>query len=116
MDYNYKKKLNMKIKKVTDKDILNQIFSIASEDLYTDTGEKKFSHNNNGIFFDINNLSDEILKKIDEIVSDNCNTTVESDTGNLKYSNYSNEENSISISEGPKLSNKEKNLINNKDK
>jgi len=108
MDYNKKKKINMKLKKITNRDTFQKIFNIASNDLYHDNGDKKFSENNNGIFFNINCLSEKTLLEIDEFIDNVLDISDTSETSNIKYSNYSNDE----ITNKPvKLSNKEKSLI-----
>lgn len=114
MDYNRKKKINEKINKVKDKDIYYEIFNIAKKELITESGEKKFSSNNNGIFFDLNNLSDNVLIKIEDLLNENLILTTESETcGNLKYMPYSTDKIDTYREIGPRLSNQEKNIITN---
>ena len=88
MDYNCKKKINEKISKVTDKDILLKIFKTVKPELYNINGQKKFTQNNNGIFFDLNKISDETLNKLNNILNENI---CSSDSENTKYTNYSSE-------------------------
>jgi|SaaInlV_100m_DNA_2_1039680.scaffolds.fasta_scaffold150777_1 hypothetical protein len=114
MDYNCKKKMNDKINKVKDKEIFKEIFELAQAELYTENGEKNFSHNNNGIFFDLNKLSDKILYQIEDLLNENLIVTTESETGsNIKYSPYSTDEIGNYKNMGPRLSNQEKNIITN---
>ena len=102
-------KINNMINKVKDKNIFKTIFILVHNELYTEN-DCKYTHNNNGIFFDLNLLSDETLIKIEQtILESNINTDSES----IKLSLYSNEETDyMKISDGFKLSNKEKLLIN----
>ena len=109
MDYNKKKKINIKLKKITDINIFQKIFNIISNDLYHDNGDKKFSENNNGIFFNINCLSESTLVEIEEFLDNMLDISDTSETSNIKYSNYSNEE---TKNKPVKLSNKEMSLIN----
>ena len=109
MIYEKKIKINNMITKVKDKDILKNIFLLVHEEL-KNTGDNKYTHNNNGIYFDLNNLKDETLLKIEAILLE-ANDNTDSET--LKLNIYSTEENDyLKISNGFKLSNKEKNLIN----
>ena len=98
----------MKLKKITNRDTFQKIFNIASNDLYHDNGDKKFSENNNGIFFNINCLSEKTLLEIDEFIDNVLDISDTSETSNIKYSNYSNDE---TTNKPVKLSNKEKSLI-----
>jgi hypothetical protein len=63
-------KINDMIKKIKDKDILKEIFFIVQADL-----QSNYSHNNNGIFFDLTILSLTTLEKIEEIVRNNISQT-----------------------------------------
>uniref|UniRef100_A0A6C0J5P0 NET domain-containing protein n=1 Tax=viral metagenome TaxID=1070528 RepID=A0A6C0J5P0_9ZZZZ len=92
MNYNNKKQINDKINKVTDKDILLKIFDTVKHELYCKNGNKKFTQNNNGIFFDLNKISDETLTKLNNILNENIDS---SDTENtsIKYTTYSSENN-----------------------
>lgn len=68
MDYDHKKKINEKICLVTDKQIFYDIFNIIKDDL-NDKNGKKYTKNNNGIFFDLNKISDENLLKIEDLLN-----------------------------------------------
>ena len=112
MDYAHKKKINNRINKIKDKSIFQKIFDISKSELYTDTGKKKFSHNNNGIFFDLNLLSDDVLYKIENILNENLINSTESDTiSSIKYSTYSTDETNNYQSMGPRSTNQEKSII-----
>ena len=111
MQYEKKIKINNMINKVKDKEIFKKIFVLVHNELYTEN-DCKYTHNNNGIFFDLNLLSDETLLKIEDIILDS-NTLDNTDSESIKLSIYSNEETDyMKISDGFKLSNKEKTLIN----
>ena len=77
------------ISKIKDKNILKEIFTLVQSELNIN-GECRYTCNNNGIFFDLNLLSDEILLKI-ECIAMSCNIETESDT--IKITPYSYEEN-----------------------
>ena len=67
-------KINDLIKKIKDKDVLKEIFYIVQSD-----SQSNYSHNNNGIFFDLTILSPTTLEKIEEIVRNNKTTQTDSD-------------------------------------
>ncbi len=67
-------KINDLIKKIKDKDILKEIFFTVQSELQS-SGECKYSHNNNGIFFDLTILSHNTLEKIEEIIKNNLTQT-----------------------------------------
>jgi len=90
MDYNTKKKINDKICKIKDKDVFFKIFNILKTELYNKNGQKKFTQNSNGIFFDLNKISDNSLLKINTLLDEIVNSS-ESDTPNIKYNTYSSE-------------------------
>jgi uncharacterized membrane protein len=73
-------KINEMISKVKDKNILKEIFYLAQAELQS-SGECKYSYNNNGIFFDLLNLSETTLLKIEEVIKSNQVTT---DSENIK--------------------------------
>jgi len=66
-DIEYKKKINEKINNIKDTQTYYKIFNIIKDELYIDN-KKKFTQNNNGIFFDLNILSDVCLKQIDDLI------------------------------------------------
>jgi hypothetical protein len=77
------------ISKVKDKETLKEIFYLAQPELQDVQGnECKYSHNNNGIFFDLKLLSDKTLEKIEELLKktlSNNNTESETINYNLYY-------------------------------
>lgn len=70
MDYNHKKKLNNKIKKITNRELYYTIYELIKDELYTEDGEKKFTYNSNGIFFDLNMLSQTSLQSIENLLNE----------------------------------------------
>ena len=73
-------KINEMISKVKDKNTLKEIFNLARVELQS-SGECKYSYNNNGIFFDLLNLSETTLLKIEELIKSTIATT---DSENIK--------------------------------
>jgi spermidine synthase len=59
-NHNEKKELVKKIEKITTKNYYKQIFKIIKE------SGIKITQNNNGVFFNMNELSNETLKKIED--------------------------------------------------
>ena len=62
LDYNDKKILVNNIKNLNKKDLYKQIFILLLEN------NIKYTNNKNGIFFNINNFNDSLIKKINEII------------------------------------------------
>jgi hypothetical protein len=114
MNYEKKVKINNMISRIKNKQLLKDLFMLVHVELNS-TGECKYTHNNNGIFFDLNILSDETIYQIEKLILDaNClDTPTDSDT--IKLNIYSMDDTSelIKLGNGFKLSNKEKNLIAN---
>ena len=73
-------KINELIKKIKDKEILKEIFYIVQEELES-SGEHRYSHNNNGIFFDLTILTHNTLERIEELVKNNI---IQTDSENNK--------------------------------
>lgn len=82
-------KIKDMISKIKDKQLFKEIFYIAQPELQS-TGDCKYSHNHNGIFFDLKVLSNETLIKIEDLLkTHNSNTNTESDNNtNINYNNY----------------------------
>ena len=64
IDYNSKKKLVLQIKSLNNKQFYIELFKIVIEN------EIDYSSNNNGIFFNVNKLSNELFYKIQNFVSE----------------------------------------------
>ena len=80
MDYDHKKKINEKINSIKDKDIFYKIFDIVKEELYNENGQKKYTENFNGIFFDLNKISDKKLIEIENLLKLNSITITDSES------------------------------------
>lgn len=112
MIYEKKVKINNMINNVKDKNILKEIFYAVRDELTSD-GTCKYTYNNNGIFFDLNILSDAVLIEIEKIL--NNNNMIETESESIKYNAYSEDGNNTNIVKNNndyKLSNKEKNVMN----
>jgi hypothetical protein len=103
-------KINEMIGKIKNKDILKEIFYLAQPELQESSEYCNYTHNINGIFFDLRLLSDSTLEKIEEIVKNNITTTTDTET--LNYSVYCSDDD-INVS---KLNNIEKNIMLKKTK
>ncbi len=75
-------KIKDMIGKIKDKQVFKEIFYLAQIELQsTNDGECKYSHNDNGIFFDLKLLSETTLFKIEELLKNNISSNnTESDT------------------------------------
>ena len=103
MFHDKKVKIKNMISNIKDKVILKEIFLLIQHELKSN-GCCKYTHNSNGIFFDLNHLSCEKILQIEEIITNANNTETES----IKLSLYSNDSN-----EYVNISNKDKFIINN---
>ena len=80
-------KIKDMITKIKDKQVFKEIFYISQQDLSSDDGNCKYSHNHNGIFFDLKLLSEPTLLKIEELLKTNISSnTTESET--INYNVY----------------------------
>jgi hypothetical protein len=98
------------ISRIKNKELLKELFLLVHAEL-NNTGECKYTHNNNGIFFDLNILTDETLFKIEELLTSSYNQDTDSDTIKLNIYSADDTAEMMKLSNGFKLSNKEKNLI-----
>jgi hypothetical protein len=89
MLYEQKIKINNMINKIKDKMVLKEIFNVVHTDLNIE-GEHKYTYNSNGIYFDLNILSESALQAIEDIVF-NLNL-VETESESIKYNVYSQED------------------------
>lgn len=107
-EYNslFRKKLVSKFEKIKSKSELLDIYNIISEDIGND-----LSTNQNGIFINMNILSDNCIKSlIDYIENKISHTTMQIDTEKINYKTYKLDD-VENISDGVKLSNQEKSII-----
>ena len=85
-------KIKDMIGKIKDKQILKEVFFLAQTELQSIDGNCKYSHNDNGIFFDLKVLSEPVLLKIEELLKNTlASTNTESET--ISYNIYYNDEN-----------------------
>jgi hypothetical protein len=83
-------KIKDMITRIKDKQLFKEIFYIAQPELQS-TGDCKYSHNHNGIFFDLKVLSNDTLIKIEDLLKTHNNTNTESENNintNINYNNY----------------------------
>ena len=103
----FRKKLVGKFEKIKSKSELLDIYNIIIEDIGTD-----FSTNQNGIFINMNILSDICIKNLVNYIEDKINlTTSQTDTEKVNYKTYKLDEVENISESGIKLSNQEKNII-----
>jgi hypothetical protein len=103
----FRRKLVLKISKLKDKKDFVNIFNIIQNEL-----GKEISINRNGIFFNMNLLSDESIDSLDRYLTDLVdNTTITETEVKIKYKPYSVNEIDNVNKLGPKLSNQEKSII-----
>ena len=101
----YRRKIVNKINKLKDKKDFVTIFNIVQLEL-----GKDISINRNGIFFNINSLSDSCIEKLDSFLNTTCETITETET-KIKYKPYTTDDLENVSKLGPKLSNQEKSII-----
>jgi hypothetical protein len=94
----FKKKLVSKLEELKDKDDYVNIFNIISSNDY--------SSNSNGIFFNLNAFSDEVIEKLVDYLNENKNEK-EKETEPIVYTTYCNENGLF------KVSNQDKQIMNN---
>jgi len=104
----FRKNLKTKISKLTDKNDFVKIYKIVNDEL-----DNKLSINRNGIYFNLNLLSDKCIEDISLII-DNINILNEIQINNepkIKYETYNKEINIENFIKNNKLTKKEKSLI-----
>ena len=101
-----RKKLVNKCENIKDKSDLITIYNI----IYLDIGNN-FSSNRNGIFINMNILSDNCIEKILEFVNKKLNTSLIIETEKVNYKSYKFDDIELISEMGHKLSNQEKNII-----
>ena len=102
-----RKKLVNKFEKIKEKSDLITIYNIISQDI-----GNNFSSNRNGIFINMNILSDDCVKKLLEFVNEKLNSSLSvTETEKVNYKSYKFDEVEIISEMGHKLSNQEKNII-----
>ena len=104
----YRKKLITKFDKIKDKSDYLSIYQIITQDI-----GNNFSSNRNGIFINMNILSNECIEKLAEFINDKTNiSTTQSDVEKINYKSYKFDDiQFISEMGSQKLSTQEKNII-----
>lgn len=104
---NFRKKLVAKLDKLKNKNDYINIYNIIVEDVGTN-----FSFNRNGIFINMNILSDKCIEKLLEFIDSKLNLIItQSETEKVNYKTYKIDDVEIISEMGHKLSNHEKNII-----
>ena len=103
----FRKKLVSKFDTIKNKSDLISIYNI----IYNDIGNN-ISTNRNGIFVNMNLLSDNCIDKLVEFIDDINNISItQSDTDKINYKTYKSDDVEKITELGHKLSNQEKNFI-----
>jgi len=103
----FRKKLVSKFEKIKEKSELMTIYNIITEDIGTN-----FSCNINGIFINMNILSDTCIDKLILFIEDKNSLSLTcSETDKVNYKSYKVDDVEIISEMGHKLSNQEKNII-----
>jgi len=102
-----RRKIVLRISKIKDKKDFIKIFNIIQSEI-----GKDLSINRNGIFFNINLLSDDCIQTLNNYLNEiNDITTVTDTEAKIKYQPYSVDEIDNVNKLGPKLSNQEKSIL-----
>jgi hypothetical protein len=103
----FRKKLVSKFDTIKNKSDLINIYNI----IYNDIGNN-ISTNRNGIFINMNLLSDNCIDKLVQFIDEINNITItQSDTDKINYKTYKSDDVEKITELGHKLSNQEKNFI-----
>lgn len=103
----FRKKLVNRFEKIKEKSDYIIIYNIITQDIGND-----FSSNRNGIFININILSDLCISKIINFMDEKLNINITcSENEKINYKIYKFDEAEIMTEMGHKLSNQEKNII-----
>jgi hypothetical protein len=103
----FRKKLIGRFEKIKEKSDYIIIYNIITQDIGND-----YSSNCNGIFININILSDSCISKIIEFMDEKLNINIScSENEKINYKVYKFDEAEIMSELGHKLSNQEKNII-----
>lgn len=104
----FRRNLKQKISKITNKPDLIEIYKIVNGEF-----ENKLTINQNGIYFNLNQLSDKSMESILKIISDkdDTETATEQQQFKFKYEIYSKDTVIDNFIQNHKLTNQEKTLI-----
>ena len=103
----FRKNLKERISKLNNKKDYLFIYSLISKEL-----DSKFSVNKNGVYFNINLLSDECIDELSKYISDKYDSETVSEVSKIKYETYYKETgDDLNFSYGTKFSNQEKTIL-----
>ena len=104
----FRKTLITKCENIKNKDNLIAMFKIIKKDIGND-----FSANRNGIFININILTDNCIHELSEYINNynNISTKTESDVDTNLFFKYDSDPSESGINNGHRFSNQEKNII-----
>ena len=102
----FRKKLKSKLEKISNKNELITIYNIIIADIGTNV-----STNNNGIFINMNILSDDCINKLNDFILNNITITHNNEQDKQNCKVYKLDDVEIMSELGHKLSNHEKNII-----
>lgn len=103
----FRKNLKERISKLNNKKDYLFIYSLISKEL-----DSKFSVNKNGVYFNINLLSDECIDELSKYISDKYDSETVSEVSKIKYETYYKEnDDDLNFSYGTKFSNQEKTIL-----
>jgi hypothetical protein len=66
--HNDRKNLNKRMSEIKAKNCYKKIFKIVHEENLKDPKKNKYTTNDNGVFFNLNTMTDELLSKIEAII------------------------------------------------
>lgn len=101
----FRKKFVLKVKKIKNKELFYKIFELSKKEI-----GNKYTENNNGIFYNINKLSDDLIEELNNVLNSDTETNQSSDL-KFEYTPYSVDKVTTLSEYGNNLSNKEKNLL-----
>lgn len=104
----FRKKFVLKVKKIKNKELFYKIFELSKKEI-----GNKYTENNNGIFYNINKLSDNLIEELNNVLNSDTESNQSSDL-KFEYKPYSVDKVTTISEYGNKLSNKEKNLLKQK--
>jgi len=103
----YRKRLVSKFEKLKNKNDYIEIYNIIVEDI-----GNNFSSNRNGIFINMNLLSDKCIDNLVKLMEDKVNyNSTQTESEKINYKTYKFDDVEIISEMGHKLSNQEKNII-----
>jgi hypothetical protein len=104
---NFRKDLKKKISTLNNKQDYLYIYKIISKEL-----DSKFSINKNGVYFNINLLSDDCINDLSCFILEKINSENVNETSKIKYETYYKDQSEeLDLSYGNKFSNQEKSIL-----